>query len=56
MTPTYVQDFHKTKSVRGCAQGEFGCWILHAFNIVWIFGVTDVVNGMSYSTEIDFIT
>ena len=44
------------KSVRGCQQGDFDCWILHAFNILSFFGVTDVVNGMSYSTEIDFIT
>ena len=44
------------KSVRGCPQGDFGCWILRFFNILSFSGVINVVNEMSYSTEIDFIT
>ena len=46
----------KLKSVRGCPQGDFGCWILHAFNILSFSGVTGVVNGMSYNAEINVIT
>ena len=39
----------KIKSVRGCPQGDFGCRILHAFDILSFSGVTDVVHRMSYS-------